>query len=82
MKIINFDKKYSKQIVELWLSPEVTKNTLSTKEKITVKSINEKFRGNEHNVFIAIEDKKSNWLCVSKSRKISKESLCRFCYFC
>lgn len=55
MQITNFDKKYSKQLTELWLSPEITKNTLSTKNKTTIKNINKKFSKEKLNSFLAIE---------------------------
>jgi L-phenylalanine/L-methionine N-acetyltransferase len=58
MKIINYDKKYAKQIIDLWLSPEVMKNTLSSKEKTNVKKLNQRAKNNEKNFFIAVEKEK------------------------
>ncbi len=58
MRIISFDEKYSKQIIGLWLSDEVTKQTLSTKERSTVKRLNERCLEDKKNTFIALEKEK------------------------
>ncbi|MDD3083478.1 MAG: GNAT family N-acetyltransferase [Candidatus ainarchaeum sp.] len=57
MNIINFNKKYSKQLSELWLSPEITKNTLSTKTRTTPKNLTKKLLKEKQNSFLAIENK-------------------------
>ncbi len=58
LKIINFEKKYSKQVCDLWLLPEITKNTLSTRKRTTPKNIEKKFSKNKKNIFLAVYDEK------------------------
>ncbi len=58
MKIVHFEKKYAKELAKLWLSPEITKFTLSTKKRTTAKRLIKKFKEKPKNTFLAIDSKK------------------------
>jgi putative acetyltransferase len=56
MKIVHFTSKYAKKLAWLWLSPEITKYTLSTKKRTTSKRLIKKFKSTSLNTFMALEN--------------------------